>query len=326
MADHARRRGFALITVLWVMAGATIVLLHHSLPGRDAFNAARNRALSARGAWIAEACLEVVRARVDDVLADSLRGNSTAERWSALDKALTGIIDSLRQPLQVFGAGSTAGSGRCDVSLEAVGSRLDLNTAGDAELRQALSDVIGDVSAAQVTDALLDWRDADDDPRPLGAERVWYTTRQRVAPRNGALADVPELALLRGLEDSTVLASAASVLGVEQGLISLNNAPAAVLKTIPGIADEAANALVQANQLGQPITDLIQFSSTLSANGANLLRSRYPDIVRLSLLEPGAWTIRARSTVGWPAVTTDIELRMTRMGMRAAIVRRRSWT
>jgi len=306
------------------MTGAAIVLLHVTLTGRDAFNAARNRALSVRAAWVAEGCLETVRARIDELLADSTLRITPSERWSALDKPLAAIIDSLSRPAAI-GARPSPRAETCAISMEAVGSRLDLNTARDADFRNALGEVLGVATGAELADAIADWRDLDDDPRPMGAERGWYVSRQRVSPRNGAIADVQELALLRGLDDSLVLATARDVVGVEQGLISLNNAPAPVLKTIPGIGVEAADALVQTNSRGQPITDLIQFSSTLSQSAADSLRARFPDIVRLSVLEPVAWTLRANSTAGWPAVTADLELRMTRMGTRTAVVRRRSW-
>lgn len=325
--SYDRRRGFALITVLWVLAGASIVLLHASLTGRDAFNAARNRALATRAGWEAEGCLEIVRASIDSVLGDSTTIATTpGERWASLDKALSSMLDSTSQSSVAPSAPSVAPSPTgCRITMEAVGSRLDVNTATDTSLDLALEEVLGASKGAEVTDALVDWRDADNIARPSGAERAWYDARHRVSPRNGPLADMLEVALLRGLEDSTSLAAARTILGVEQGVISLNNASAPVLKTIPGIGDVAADAIVLANQQGHPVTDLIQFSGTLPIAAATAFRARFPDIVRLSVLEPVAWTVHARSATTQPGSVGEIEQRITRIGRRAAVVRRRSW-
>lgn len=51
----------------------------------------------------------------------------------------------------------------------------------------------------ELADALLDWIDPDDDPRPYGAEAADYA-RLGYAPRNGALRTVSELALVRGMD------------------------------------------------------------------------------------------------------------------------------
>ena len=47
-------------------------------------------------------------------------------------------------------------------------------------------------------DSFLDWRDADDDTRPNGAEADYYADKGLV-PRNGSLRSVGELALIRGI-------------------------------------------------------------------------------------------------------------------------------
>ena len=48
------------------------------------------------------------------------------------------------------------------------------------------------------SDSLLDWLDDDDQPRPNGAESAYYAG-QGIAPRNGGLASVDELARVRGV-------------------------------------------------------------------------------------------------------------------------------
>jgi hypothetical protein len=51
-----------------------------------------------------------------------------------------------------------------------------------------------------VADAILDWMDADDEPREYGAERDYYASLSTpYAPRNGPLLTVEELLLVRGV-------------------------------------------------------------------------------------------------------------------------------
>ena len=51
-----------------------------------------------------------------------------------------------------------------------------------------------------VAEAILDWIDEDDDPRPLGAESEYYTALPTpYEPRNGPLQSVEELLLVRGV-------------------------------------------------------------------------------------------------------------------------------
>jgi len=51
-----------------------------------------------------------------------------------------------------------------------------------------------------VADAILDWLDEDDDPRPFGAEQEHYSTLPTpYAPKNGPIDSVEELLLVRGV-------------------------------------------------------------------------------------------------------------------------------
>lgn len=59
----------------------------------------------------------------------------------------------------------------------------------------------------QLVDSLLDWRDSDDKPRANGAEHEYYGTLQPMPyhVRNGHLATVEELMLVKGFDASLVL-------------------------------------------------------------------------------------------------------------------------
>jgi len=64
---------------------------------------------------------------------------------------------------------------------------------------QALQNLPGITST--VVDSILDWLDADDDPRPQGAESDWYRQQQKAyGARNASVIALEELLLVRDVE------------------------------------------------------------------------------------------------------------------------------
>lgn len=88
--------------------------------------------------------------------------------------------------------------------LEDESTRLNLNTLLVLEAQQAGSAVQLLMSlpgmTEEVADAILDWIDPDDEPRPLGAEVDHYSgLTPPYKPKNGPLDSVEELLLVRGI-------------------------------------------------------------------------------------------------------------------------------
>ncbi len=107
-----------------------------------------------------------------------------------------------------------------------------------------------------LVDAILDWRDVDNIARPLGAERVWYETQRRVAPRNGPFADVRELRRVCGYDDAVAHVPALdTLLSVEPGRIVPDRAPVAVLASLPGLGPEALGRVAERRSRGMPINN-----------------------------------------------------------------------
>ena len=58
---------------------------------------------------------------------------------------------------------------------------------------------------AQMADSLLDWIDADDEPRTYGAESAWYADKAlKLRPANGPLRQLHELISIRGFDERLV--------------------------------------------------------------------------------------------------------------------------
>jgi len=176
---------------------------------------------------------------------------------------------------------------------------------------------------AALVDALQDWVDPDDDPRPNGAESVWYELAGRFAPRNDSLADLRELARVRGFEEPGRFDS---VLTIEPGRVSLATASVPVLMAVPGITRETAEQIVELQHAGTPLASLLEITPVLSSRAASALEARYVDATRLTTADPDAWLVRVRAAHGFPSVAVQLEWRVIRTGRQCAVARTRSST
>ena len=303
---RALRRGFALPAVLWVIVGVAAVSLAGTVAARESVATAQNRVDHARAAWRAEGCLEIARATIADGLAD---GDHAAIAWSGLDSLLA------RSDLLAGAA--------CTIAARPAGAALDVNVAGAEQLRQLfLAAGAREGQADSLTDALLDWRDRDAEPRAMGAEDAWYRAHDELPPRDGPIADVAELRRIRGMSE---LAGVDTLLGVDPGRIPLGRAPLAVIASLPGIGEEAVARLAELRSRGQQPGDLLAFAASLSREARAEMLARYPELVALVTTEPDAWIITSSAKEGPRSVSAGVEVRLVRAGTRAAIVRRRSW-
>src|SRR3954447_14900646 len=117
--------------------------------------------------------------------------------------------------------------------LESESARLNLNTilladqSGKNAGRTLLMSLPGMTEA--IADAILDWIDPDDDPREQGAERDYYAALPHpYAPRNGPLASIDELLLIRGVTPALLYGADLNrnnaIDGGEQNLTAIDNA------------------------------------------------------------------------------------------------------
>jgi type II secretory pathway component PulK len=291
-----------MITVLWVMTVAAVVATAGALSGRNAVNATSNRVHLARLFWTASGCAARAHAAIDSVLAATTTFAAAADKWRVLDRAVPP---------------DTA----CVVSLEAAGTRLDMNDASE-EMLQRLFTAMGYADDAPLlTAALADWRDSDAVERPQGAERDWYAMARREVPRDGPLADIRELSRVRGFDN---LSAFAAVLTTEPGRVSLATASVNVLLAVPGITRETADRIVAMRDAGTPVPEVMSVLGLVSRSSADSLLGRFPDVVRATTPDPEAWLLTVRATVGVPAVSVTLTRRLLRAGKRAVVASSRS--
>jgi len=245
--------GFALITVLWIVA-ALAMLVTVGLADSDIGRvAAENRLLSRRALWAERACLAVARARLQES-APSL----------AVDSAdLGGGVWCRAIPLDPA-------------------ARVNPNLVDSA----ALARVLGDVSQ---TAAILDWIDADDAARDGGAEATWYRDMGRAIPRNAPLADVAELPLVRGLEHLTPeqLDLVFTVRG--DGRIDPNRAPVEVLRALTALPTGSASRIARVRRGGTRLDDAEEVAT---ASGARLDAAAFRALVGQTVFDDHVRVVR----------------------------------
>jgi len=305
MADSVGvRRGFVMLTALWVIAVAGALALATERAGRNGLHAARNRIGLEQAQWLALGCAARARSIVDDALSTAADDADAKNVWRLLDRHLGGTeVDSA-----------------CHVQLNAAGTQLDINAASSEMLAALLHDAATTSDPTALAAALEDWRDTDDVAVAGGAERDWYVANRRFPPRNGPLADMRELPRVRGFESLAL----AGVLSVEPGRVSLATAPVAVLMAVPGIGAEAAARIIELRDAGTPVNDLADIVGTLSDDATTEFLARYADAARLVTPDPDAWILTATARVGFPSSAATVEWRLVRVGRATMVVRARS--
>jgi DNA uptake protein ComE-like DNA-binding protein len=174
-----RRRGFALLAVLWLLAALSGVAALSVGAVRVGHRATVNRVALARGRWAAEACLAVAQAR-----------------WPERRLADTATME--------LGRGTT-----CRWLLDDPTARLNLNTA-EVEVLEQLATATGQVSAALIQ-AILERRATApflsvEELRQLGADSslLAYFTVDGPGTVNLNSASAPVLSALPGMTAEAV--------------------------------------------------------------------------------------------------------------------------
>lgn len=219
---HGHEAGVALLLVLWVLLLLTAIALSFSYSTRVGVQSTQNLIELARLKTLANA-------GVQRAIHELLR--TDAERWQADGREHTFSLDDAR----------------IVVVLRDEAARIDLNAAPDALLASLLRSAGLDAQTADaLLDAILDWRDPDDLPRPLGAEREQYEAEGlEHVPANAPFTEVSELLWVRGITPALYrrLAPALTVHSGQAGIDS-RVAERVVLMALPNVVEEDVDAFL----------------------------------------------------------------------------------
>lgn len=293
------RRGMALLAALWLVVAIAAVALQFSLAARERRVIGLAASDRGRDRAIASGALATMQARMEYDLRNTPvgRGNTAQLRstdpWLDADSVYSGTIyvDST----EVY------------VEARDLGTTLNVNFAPEAELRLLLGFVIGNASMAErLAAAILDWRDADDNPRPGGAERDQYIRDNlMVLPSNGPFRELDDLIHVYGMTPDVLelIRPYLTTRGTAAPRVNLNTAPEPVLRALPRMTDPVLNQILALRSQGRRITSVQQVVS-----GGNTGRGggggRGGTTPQQALQEAMLQTLNQRATV----TTTDIEL------------------
>ena len=283
----ARQRGLALVLVLWVVVLLSLIAAAFLGETRSGLQAAQQRRDLARAEALADAGVHWAIWRL-------LQGAQGAGARPGLP--LDGRPVRRRVGAQAGDHGREGdgdGGGVVEVRVRDVFGRIDINVADMATLRRLFGAVGVEPARARVLAArILDYRDADSDPRADGAEDAAYVRGSAAAgAADGRFTNPAELAMVLGI-DATLAARLRPHVTVRAGTRALDPAAATPIALRAALA-ERESARLRAYLDARAAAPYGQ--GPAPPPGANLVRSPRHSV-----------TIRARGEAPGEAVFTRV--------------------
>ncbi|MBX3375913.1 MAG: general secretion pathway protein GspK [Phycisphaeraceae bacterium] len=182
-----RRRGVAILLVLWVLVIAAVVIgavQSTAFSGAVSGRAALSRV---RAHWAARAGVEATIARLEYATVNPDLSDAFTVMQDMVDVARGSLQDAAYQVSHTLGGKEVLGPADAHAKINVNG----MSTQALMTLPYMTEDV---------ADAILDWIDADDDVNPLGAEVGFYQSQAHsYQPRNDLFRSIQELELVSGV-------------------------------------------------------------------------------------------------------------------------------
>jgi len=178
MNTQVNRKGLVLIVVLWVLIVLVVIA---ATVGRNSRLDTKVCMAGTEGLWCKWGCRAGTETAIA-VLNEDLRGSdSLTDLWSENEEDFNDV--ELKQ---------------CHFTVKVVdeSSKLNVNVATKNQLLGL------DGMTEEIADAIIDWRDKDDTPRPGGVESGYYENlHYGYKIRNGPFKTIRELLLVRGVTE-----------------------------------------------------------------------------------------------------------------------------
>jgi general secretion pathway protein K len=256
------RRGVALLAGLWLVVAIAAVALQFSIEAHERRNIgilASERGIE-RGA--AMGALALMQARLEYALRVGPTGSNpglarlrASDPWLDVDSLYSGpvMVDSMQ----------------VDIEAHDLGEKLNINQLNETELQTFFSFLLSDYSkATQLSQAIMDWRDADSIPRPQGAERDAYIKAEMLAlPTNAPFRTIEELQDVMGMTSEIYQKASPYLTTLGTGQVNVNTAPVPVLRALPGMTDATLNRILQLRSQGGRINNISDLFPTQGAVG-----------------------------------------------------------
>ncbi|WP_045221777.1 general secretion pathway protein GspK [Desulfonatronum thioautotrophicum] len=251
--------GFILIAVLWISLLLSIFALNYSTSSR----LGAERAVTGERFTTETHVLRSALAMAEHGLRKYLANIELIEELA--DSGLAGeVLDDVLRPLfprhephELDISGT-----RVQVRITNETARWNVNavSAGILEKVLAACGVEPGAETTSIVNSILDWIDEDDLRRLEGAETPYYLSLDRpYLAKNGPLQSIEELLLIRGIDAALYWGSEGrpglidflSVTGQGGETLDINSASPRAMTLVPGIGEDAVNAVVQNRSEGR---------------------------------------------------------------------------
>lgn len=259
MRRASKQSGVALILVLWIITLLSVIAVSFLHTIRTEVNVVGNSVARVKAETLADAGLQ-------RAIYELFKPQNTEGRW---------IADGSSREWRY-------GDLAVNISMQDETGRIDINTANAQLMRGLLlSQGVIEEDALKLVDAIADWRDADSQKRPRGAEAVDYSAADlNYGPANAPFQSVEELALVLGMTADLYqrLAPLITVFSSQPG-INEQIATRDVLRALPNVSDEQIDAyltrrdLARASRLPVPTFPQNLFRSQSTANTPTRIRT-----------------------------------------------------
>lgn len=282
-AAPRRRRGFATVMVFAIIIIASVVLTVLQASALGQATLGREALARTRANWAARAGLEstIARLEYDTQNDDHSSAYTVTDDMAAV---AVGNLDGASYHV-LHNEGGNVVDGPADAH-----AKININSVTKDQLLS-----LEPFMAEDTADSILDWIDADDDVRPLGAELGYYQSLPYAyEPRNGPMRSIAELELVAGVDPRDVRGEDWNLNGVldpneNDGSTSFPSDNA------DGVLDAGWSGLLTASSLegttsasGQPRLDLSTTDEATLATRLNVSRDQAQAILDYAANVPGA--------------------------------------
>ena len=277
-------RGIALFLVLWILMLLTVIVGEFCHAMRTEVNIVRNFKEEAEAYYIARAGVAI---GINELLKLLTRPAAVAPVAGEGEEEPEGPW-RINRSMPDF----SYGGGSFRIRMMDEGGKVNLNRAGPGLLKAMLSGFeLSEEEKEIIVDAIQDWRDSDNFHRLNGAEEDYYQSLpEPYHVRNGDFSSPGELLLVRGITPEMFERGLKDMVTVFPGnpktpsspgrkvgsggaggkasprfnydRVSLNAAPRALLRSLPGMTDELAEALVAFRE-STPLRSIVDVTSVL---------------------------------------------------------------
>ncbi|MCX8070642.1 MAG: general secretion pathway protein GspK [Thermodesulfovibrionales bacterium] len=261
-------KGIVLVLVLWILTILMVLSLSLSYAVKTELMGTFAYKEDAENKYLARAGIE--RAKMELVY-KKIHRNPEDEAWSD-----NGTIYDFE-----------LGRGNVSVRIVNETGKIDINYAQESILKKLfVNQGMTEEEADELVDCIMDWKDPDDVRRLKGAEQEYYSSlKNPYKIKNANFENVDELLFVKGMTKQLLYGGDGKrgiidILTVYSRMptVNINSAPVEVLKAVPGISTEMANAIVERRkekplQSTQDIADILAESMAEATRYINFQQS-----------------------------------------------------